>query len=137
MSITFEDYSVSVKAAISEAVSAFLEESGGEIAAQAARNTRVDTGQTKGAWGYAVDESEQSVSIGNPLENAIWEEFGTGEYALNGNGRKGGWAYEDAKGEKHFTYGKRPTRALHNAMEGKKGQIIKAAESRFKELDHD
>ena len=25
------------------------------------------------------------------MENAIWEEFGTGEYALNGDGRKGKW----------------------------------------------
>ena len=42
-------------------------------------------------WTYQVDESKLEATIGNPMENAIWEEFGTGEYALNGDGRKGKW----------------------------------------------
>jgi hypothetical protein len=29
--------------------------------------------------------------------NAVYEEFGTGEYAFNGNGRKGGWFYVDER----------------------------------------
>ena len=59
---------------------------------------------------------------------AIWEEFGTGEYALHGDGRKGGWFYEDEKGVGHFTHGKQPKRPLHNAFVSKKGtceRIIK------------
>lgn len=44
-----------------------------------------------------MDESAQVATVGNPLQNAIWEEFGTGEYALEGDGRKTPWRYKDEK----------------------------------------
>lgn len=87
--------------------------------------TRVKTGQTKGSFDYLLADkgSELEVKVGSPLENAIWEEFGTGEYALEGNGRKGGWYYEDEKGEGHFTHGKTPSRALYYALKNCKNAI--------------
>lgn len=127
MPVEFIDNSVQVKAAINAAVIAYLYEAGGELEAQVKRNTRVDTGQTKGQWQYVVDESKLEVVVGNPLENAIWEEFGTGEYALNGDGRKGGWYYVDRKGARHFTRGKTPSRALQNAFTSLKAALIKRA----------
>lgn len=74
-----------------------------------------------------------TATIGNPEENAIWEELGTGEYALEGKGRKGGWFYKDEKGEGHFTYGKKPMRMLHNAFVTKKNTVIKAFEQHIKD----
>jgi hypothetical protein len=68
------------------------------------------------------------------MENAIWEEFGTGEYALEGNGRKGGWCYVDKDGKGHFTYGKKPNRALFNAHEKLKTKVPKALEQKLKGL---
>lgn len=133
--IEFVDNRAQVQAAMENAISAFLVEIGGEIQAQAARNSRVKTGQTKGSWDYKVDESEHSVTIGSPLENAIWEEFGTGEYALNGDGRKGGWFYVDEQGKGHFTHGKMPNRALHNAIETIKPKIQTALEAKLKGMD--
>ena len=115
-SVKFEDYSIKVINAIGNAVGAFLEEAGGEVEAQVKRNSRVDTGQLKSSWTHKVDEAQAEVKVGSPLENAIWEEFGTGEYALEGNGRKGGWTYQDVKGNWHHTTGKKPNRALHKAM---------------------
>jgi hypothetical protein len=56
----------------------------------------------------------------------------TGEYALYDNGRKGGWHYQDEDGTWHHTYGKTPTRALHNAYIAKKGAIIARAKEVFK-----
>ena len=53
--------------------------------------------------------------IGSSDQNAIWEEFGTGEHALQGNGRKGGWSYQDEKGDWHYTTGKKPSRAFFKA----------------------
>lgn len=132
MSVKFEDFRVKCKNAMSDAAIAFLYEAGGELSSQAARNSRVKTGQTKGSWDYVVDESELQATVGSPLENAIWEEFGTGEYALNGNGRKGGWYYVDEKGNGHFTHGKKPNRALFNAYTTLKPSIIAAAESKLK-----
>lgn len=86
--VEFRDCSISVKAAIKDTLIAALYEAAGAVVSQTAKNTRVDTGQLKGSWTYAVDEAEVEAAIGSPLENAIWEEFGTGLYALNGDGRK-------------------------------------------------
>lgn len=69
----------------------------------------------RNSWTYTVDESNGEATIGSPLENAIWEEFGTGQYALNGDGRKTPWVYKDDKGNWHRTTGKQPRRALNNA----------------------
>lgn len=116
--IEFTDNSAIAKAAISEGVRAFLYEAGGELQAQTMRNSRVDTGQTRGSYQYKVEEGsgESTAHVGSNLQNAIWEEFGTGEYALRGDGRKGGWKYVDAKGKGHFTRGKKSNRPLYNAF---------------------
>lgn len=129
--VRFEDNSAQVINALEDAVVAFLEEVGGEIEAQVKRNTRVDTSKTKGSWTHVVDEGKQQVTIGNPLQNAIWEEFGTGEYAVHGDGRKTPWVYKDIYGKWHRTTGKKPTRALQKAIDSKKGAIQRYAQSQF------
>ena len=95
MGVKFTNNSAKVKGALNDAVSAYLHEAGGELEAQVKRNSRVGSGQLKNSWTYNVDDSKGICTVGSPLENAIWEEFGTGEYALKGNGRKGGWIYKD------------------------------------------
>lgn len=130
--LNFEDNRIECKGALNDAIIAFLHEIGGELASQTARNSRVKSGQTKGSWNYIVDEQEQKTTVGSPLENAIWEEFGTGEYALNGDGRKGGWCYKDEMGKTHFTYGKKPNRALWNAFQTLKPSIQSAMEEKLK-----
>ena len=134
MSVTLEDNSIRVKGAISDACDAWLEEAAAELEAQTKRNqSRVDTGDTKGGWTHRVNKGQGSAVVGNPLENAIWEEYGTGEYALEG-GRKGGWSYRDKKGKWHFTRGKKPLRPLHKAFSANKGKIKKMLESKMKGL---
>lgn len=135
MSVVFEDNRMVVKAAINDASVAWLYEAAGEVQAQAQRNARVKTGQTRGSYEYHVDEGNLEAEIGSNYQNAIWEEFGTGEYALNGDGRKGGWKYVDAEGQGHFTRGKRPNRTLYNAFSALQGKLIEQAESKFKNLD--
>ena len=136
--VEFEDNRIAVMNALEEACIAYLHEAGGELAGQALRNTRVDTRNTANAWTYTVDEDKLEAIVGNPLENAIWEELGTGEYALEGNGRKGGWAYKDAKGNWHFTRGKRPNRALQSAFTKLKNPLKKRAAKVLKaRLDND
>ena len=137
--VKFEDYSIKVKAAINDALIAALHEASGEIVSQTVRNYdtagRVDTGDTKGSFEYVVDESKLESTIGSPLENAIWEEFGTGIQALNGDGRKTAWRYQDAKGNWHTTTGKKGTRAFFRAFEKLKNPIIKLFERKMKEMD--
>ena len=136
MSVEFQDFTIKVKAKMSDLVAQALEEAGGEMEAQVKRNqTRVKTGQTKGGWTHRVDRNKGQVVIGNPLENAIWEEFGTGEYATNGGGRKTPWAYKDERGEWHTTRGKKPLHALQKAFDANRNKVTKALENRLKGLN--
>lgn len=128
MSVEFEDNRVKVKGALKDASIVYLHEAAGELQSQIRRNSRVRTGQTKGGYGRKVDESGLVAVVGSNHENAIWEEFGTGEYALHGDGRKGGWVYEDEKGERHFTRGKKPNKPMIRAFNTLKGKLIKRAE---------
>lgn len=132
MSVQFDDFSMQVKAALEEAAVQFLYEAADELASQTARNSPVDTGQLKNSWQYKVDENKLEATIGSPLENAIWNEYGTGEYALEGNGRKGGWSYKDDHGDWHHTFGKKPKRTFDKAYKGLKPKIIKRAEDVLK-----
>lgn len=128
MSVELKDDSIKVKAALNDAIISWLYQAAEVIESQAKQNTVVGaTTDTENKWGFAVDESKGEAIIGNKIENAIWEEFGTGEYALHGDGRKGGWVYVDEKGG-HFTRGKKPRRMLHNAFETKRSAIVKEAE---------
>ena len=119
---------------LNDTIDAFLHEAGGEVASQAKRNSRVDTGQLKSSWTYKVKETRQEVQIGSPLQNAIWEEFGTGEYAVNGDGRKGGWVYTDRKGKTHFTKGKSPNHTLERAFKFKEKAIKKRIQTLIRGL---
>lgn len=129
-SFKFIDNSIQVKGTMDNVIRAALEEAAGELESQVKDNTRVKTGQTKRSWQHKVVEN--TAYIGSNYENAIWEEFGTGEYALEGNGRKGGWHYVDEKGKGHFTYGKKPRRAFWNAYITKKQAIISFLENALK-----
>lgn len=131
--IEFVDNRVQVNKALDDAVGAFLLEASAEIVSAAARGSRVDSGQLKGSWKANVNESKGEAVIGSELENAIWEEFGTGEYAAKGDGRKGGWSYQDDSGNWHHTTGKKPNRTLQRAFDGAKGKIINRAKQIFKE----
>lgn len=121
----FKDNSDTIKRQLEDGIISFLTEAAGEIASQASRNSRVDTGATKSSYMYFVDSSSKSVAVGSQLENALWEEFGTGEYAEKGDGRKGGWFYVDSKGDGHFTHGKTPNRPMRNAYDASKTKILK------------
>lgn len=135
MSIVFKDFSKIVLQKIQETGEIFLEEVGGEVEAQTKRNTKVDTGKTKGSWEHRVNADKMEVQIGSRYKNALWEELGTGIYALNGDGRKTKWVYKSPKDGKFYaTVGKKPRRALYKAYTSKRNLIIREARRRFKEL---
>ena len=154
INVKFEDLSDEVLAQFKQAAIAGLTEAAGEIQAQIVRNTRTDTGQLRASWKYTVDNSKMEAQIGSPLENALWEEFGTGEYALEGKGRKTPWyiPVDDYKGHKKPTFngkvvivygkngktfyktnGKQPQRMLHNAFNKKKSKVESIITKKFKE----
>lgn len=93
--IVFKDNRMKCKAALNDATIAWLHEAGGELTSQTQRNMPPGQwfAQQKSAWKYVVDESKLEAAVGNPMQQAIWTEMGTGEYALNKDGRKGYWVY--------------------------------------------
>lgn len=134
VSVKFEDYSESVKQVIREKGIVWLEEASGELESQTKRNCAVVTGKTKGSFEHTVDDDDLQAFIGSNYDNAIWEEFGTGQYALEGNGRKTPWIYTDEDGKTHRTVGKRPKRMMHNAYQSLKNALISSAQERFGDL---
>lgn len=129
-----EIHSKECKEAIKNIEIQWLHECGQSILRQVVDIYRVDTGQTKNSFDYKVNESELSCTIGSSQENAIWEEFGTGIYAENGNGRKDPWSYKDAKGNWHRTSGKKGTRAFRRSFDIKKNSLINRLENLMKGL---
>lgn len=97
--VKFDDYRVEVKAALNEATVAWLYEISEEVKSQAQRDCQMakegeDIGiQLKGSYAADVNEEAGEAKIGTPLEAGYWEEYGTGEYAAHGDGRKGWWVY--------------------------------------------
>jgi hypothetical protein len=129
--VEFVDNTAKVNAAIREKGIAWLYEASGELEAQTKRNSKVKTGKTKGSYSYKVDEGSLEGAIGSNYENAIYEEYGTGEYALNGDGRKGGWFYKDSSGHWYHTYGKSPRRPFYKAYMALKSRLISRAQDLF------
>ena len=148
----FEDNSVKILRALDEVGQQWLEDATRILHRQVAQNSRVDTGQTKSSWKKVVDGNKGIV--GSTSENAIWEEFGTGHYAVNGDGRKGAWyvPVEGYLGHKKPTYngkvivvygkngqafyktnGKKPNRALENAKNSTEKKMQNRLEQLIKE----
>ena len=163
MAVEFLDFSIEVKDALEDAVTAYLHEAAGELEAQTKRNTRQgwryrDKTATS-LWKSEVDEGEKMAKVGSPDEAGYWEEFGTGEYALNGDGRKGWWVYVPGSGDSprggqkyytkeealqimamlradgidaHITDGNEPNSPLHRAFTSLKSPLIRRAEEVLK-----
>ena len=112
----FEDNSAAVKRELERAVIRGLIKAAMLVESQAVLLVPVNTGGLQNSIGYKVNESELVAYIGTNCEYAIYVEYGTGEFAENGNGRKGGWVYKTPDGEVHFTYGMPPQPYLRPAF---------------------
>ena len=123
--VTFEDYTMEVQGKIADKIEPALMECAGELVSKTKRYSRKDTGKTRNSFQYKVTGSvlagEYRAFIGSNDENAIWEEFGTGEQAIYGNGRKG-W------------HGKSASRAFWRAYTDLKQRIINKLQNSLKGL---
>ena len=114
--MTFVDNSAAVKRELERAAIRGLIKASLLVEGQAVLLVPTKTGALKKSIGYVVNEKELVAYVGTNCEYAIYVEFGTGEFAENGNGRKGGWLYETPDGEVHFTYGMKPKSYLRPAF---------------------
>ncbi len=161
--VKFTNNSIKVSKALESACIAYLYEAAGELEAQAKRNMPSGQwhAQIKNAWQYKVDESAKEAVIGNPLESSLWVEFGTGEFAIHGDGHKGYWVYvkdgdsgnmatyngksyslaeakrivammRDDGIDAHYTKGQKAKKPLQNAFNSLKPALIRRAEQVLK-----
>lgn len=86
-----------------------------------------DTGRLIGSIESEVERQGNTIigTVFTPVEYAPYQEYGTGLFAVNGDGRKTPWAYEDPKtGEKVFTRGNRPHPFMGPALRENKDTIL-------------
>ena len=135
----FEDNSARFLEEFNECSIAFLEEVKDSLVSQTQRNTPVQTGGLKRSFSddSFVNKDNLTAYIGSSKEYAIWVEKGSGEYAIEGNGRKGGWTYKDEKGKLHHTYGTKPKLMLYQAYIQKKAKISKEAANHYRRLNQE
>lgn len=89
----------------------------------------VDTGNLRDSIDYRVNRLRKKVIVGTNVEYAIYVEKGTGIYAVDGNGRKTPWAWQDKDGNWIWTHGQRPQPYLTPAFEENKRKIQKIADA--------
>lgn len=99
------------------------------LAQKAANKVGVATGALRAdtrSLGVEIVGDEVHGAVGNSLEHAIYHHQGTGIYAVNGDGRKTPWSYDDPKtGEKIWTKGSKPNPYLKDAIEQEQSTISK------------
>ena len=99
------------------------------LAQKAGGKVGVDTGALRAdtrSLGSQVVGDEVRGAVGNTLEYALYHHQGTGIYAVNGNGRKTPWIYENPKtGKKVFTKGSKPNPYLKDTIEQEQSNIAK------------
>lgn len=155
MAVQFIDNSIEVKAELNEKTIGWLHTWANEIAATAKRECAMDGDegvQLRKSYRAEVDEGAGEAQVGTHLESGYWEENGTGEHAVNGDGRKGWWVYKDgykgnggkvlteqeakaaAAGDPtlHATNGRPPNYTLEKSFIKNKPKAIADLESRLK-----
>lgn len=87
------------------------------IEGDAKKNCSVDMGELMLSIASDVEINEKNIKgvVGTPKKYAPFVHQGTGIYAINGDGRKTPWKYQDVKGAFHQTIGQKPNPFLEDA----------------------
>lgn len=105
------------------------------IEGQAKPLAPVSSGELRDKIDHSVKRGDDDVvigKVGSPLDYAPYVEYGTGEFAENGKGRKGGWGYTDEEGTEHWTRGSKPQSFLRPAFRRNRKQIEQIIGGKFK-----
>lgn len=98
------DRSAELRAAVESARAAWLYEVAEEVASQAragcSGDLKEDTGQELNA-SYRTLVRQQEALVGSSMEQALWEEYGTGEHAVRSPHRSGWWVYVAGQPNQH------------------------------------
>ncbi|WP_414842141.1 HK97 gp10 family phage protein [Enterococcus saccharolyticus] len=127
----FIDHSDEAKETLKDATIQWLFQACVLVEGQAVALATVQTARLRNSIDHHVDEAELTGYVGTNVEYAVYVEFGTGEFAENGNGRKGGWMYKDPSGEWFFTWGQEPKPYLRPAFRKNRSAIEALAKEIF------
>ncbi|KEH84948.1 MULTISPECIES: HK97-gp10 family putative phage morphogenesis protein [Clostridium] len=130
----FRDNSRACKEAIKRAELRWLQAAALVIQSQAKALAPVDTSNLKTSINHKIVVDKLEAYIGTNADYAIYVEFGTGEFAENGQGRKGGWGYVDPSGKFHFTKGMKPKPYLRPAYRQNKQALIQLLNRYLREI---
>ena len=134
MAFKFTDNSKAVKAEMQATMQKALESAALIVEASAKALAPVDSGELRDKIDHNVKNTANGpvATIGSPLDYALYVEYGTGEKAENGAGRKGGWSYQTPDGEWHHTNGMEPQPFLRPAFRNNKTKIKDIIGKEFK-----
>lgn len=130
----FEDNSKKVKKHLGAVSEEAMEAATLFIEGQAKALAPVDSGELRDKIDHVVKNVDSVVigQVGSPLDYATYIEYGTGEFAENGIGRKGGWGYTDEEGIEHWTRGNKPQPFLRPAFRRNRKQIEQIIGGKYK-----
>lgn len=131
----FTDNSKKVKGQMDDTMFRALESAALIVEASAKALAPVgDSGELRDKIDHNVTDgiNGPEAKIGSPLDYAMYVEYGTGEFAENGAGRKGGWSYQTPDGEWHHTNGMSPHPFLRPAFKRNKDKIREIVGKEFK-----
>lgn len=119
MTMKFEDNSAQVKGQLNSTIDRALTKVGEIVKGQIVKNTPVDTGGLRNSVDYqkTVKGMQSVIEIGSTKAYAPYVEYGTGEFATNGSGRRGGWWFKDSQGHWWFTRGQHASHYMRNSFQ--------------------
>ncbi len=130
----FVDNSKYFKKQFKDASIQFLTEASELVESAQKALSPVDQGALRDSISYEIDEGSLKSQVGSNSAYAIFVNKGTGEFAENGMGRKGGWAYKDQEGKWHFTRGQKPQPFIEKSFKQNKTNVQSLAKSIFKKI---
>lgn len=130
MNVEFIDNSEEVKSTMRAALLRGLEKVGQTAEKYAKRLCPVDTGNLRNSITHRVDQEEPAAYIGSDMEYAAYVELGTGEHYPGG--RPTPWAYQDEKGNWHWTHGNKAQPYLKPAAADHAAQYQRIIEDELK-----
>lgn len=134
--MVFKDNRKNGHQALNKAAIDFLIKACELVKGQAIALAPVDTGYLRDiSIDHYIDEAQLRGFVGSSALYAVYVEFGTGEFAENGSGRKGGWVYKSAKdGKFYHTKGIRPQPYLRPAFRTNKSRIQAIAKDIYSQI---
>lgn len=135
MSFKVEDYSNERMRDIDRVAMRALTKISLIVESSAKTKARFDNGDLRDSINHKViRRGEDSYAlVGTNIAHGPFNEFGTGEFAEKGNGRKGGWFYVDAEGKGRFTRGMTPQPFIRPAFRENKERAKDIIAQEFKQ----